>query len=34
MGDGAHSEREHIVINTLATSATLLASLLLDWPVG
>jgi glutamate carboxypeptidase len=32
MGDGAHSEREHIIINTLATSATLLAALLLDWP--
>ncbi len=31
-GDGAHSEREHIVIASLATSATLLAALLLDWP--
>lgn len=31
MGDGAHSEREHIVINTLATSATLLASILSEW---
>lgn len=31
MGDGAHSEREHIVINTLATSATLLAGIVSDW---
>lgn len=32
MGDGAHSEREHIVINTLAISATLLAAILIEWP--
>ncbi len=31
-GDGAHSEREHIVLSSLATSATLLAALLLEWP--
>ncbi len=31
-GDGAHSEREHIIVSSLAASATLIASLLLDWP--
>jgi glutamate carboxypeptidase len=32
IGDGAHSEREHIIINSLATSATLLAGMILEWP--
>lgn len=32
VGDGAHSEREYIIIDSLVTSATLLASLLLEWP--
>jgi glutamate carboxypeptidase len=32
VGDGAHSEREHIVMASLADSATLIASLLMDWP--
>jgi glutamate carboxypeptidase len=32
IGDGAHSEREHILIDSLPTSATLIAALLLDWP--
>ncbi|MBN1311463.1 MAG: M20 family metallopeptidase [Anaerolineae bacterium] len=31
-GDGAHSEHEHIVIDSLATSATLIAALLANWP--
>jgi glutamate carboxypeptidase len=34
IGDGAHSEREHILINSLPISATLLASILLEWPEG
>lgn len=32
IGDGAHSEREHIIIDSLPTSATLIAALLIDWP--
>jgi len=32
VGDGAHSEHEHIVVSSLAISATLVASLLMDWP--
>lgn len=32
IGDGAHSEREHILVDSLPTSATLIAALLLDWP--
>jgi glutamate carboxypeptidase len=32
IGDGAHSEREHIIVNSLASSATLLAGILLEWP--
>lgn len=32
VGDGAHSEREHIITNSLITSATLLGALLLEWP--
>ncbi len=32
LGDGAHSSREHLLINSLPRSATLVASLLLDWP--
>jgi glutamate carboxypeptidase len=32
IGDGAHSEHEHILIDSLSTSATLIAALLLDWP--
>ena len=32
IGDGAHSEREHILIHSLAISATLLAGILLEWP--
>jgi glutamate carboxypeptidase len=31
-GDGAHSEHEFVLINSLAVSATLIAGLLLDWP--
>jgi glutamate carboxypeptidase len=31
-GDGAHSEREFVVVNSLAVSATLVAALVLDWP--
>jgi glutamate carboxypeptidase len=31
-GDGAHSEREHVIISSLADSATLIAALLLEWP--
>ncbi|MBN1427569.1 MAG: M20 family metallopeptidase [Anaerolineae bacterium] len=31
-GDGAHSENEHILIDSLPASATLIAALLLDWP--
>jgi len=31
-GDGAHSEREHVIISSLAASATLIAALLLEWP--
>jgi len=31
VGDGAHSEREYIVVSSLATSATLIAALLLEW---
>jgi glutamate carboxypeptidase len=33
-GDGAHSEREHVIISSLAASATLIAALLLEWPDG
>ncbi len=33
-GDGAHSEREHVIVQSLSTSATLLAALLLEWPEG
>ena len=32
MGDGAHSEREYVLVSSLAWSATLLAALVLDWP--
>jgi glutamate carboxypeptidase len=32
IGDGAHSEREHVIVNSLPMSATLLAALILDWP--
>jgi glutamate carboxypeptidase len=32
VGDGAHSEREHILIESLVASATLIAALLTDWP--
>lgn len=34
IGDGAHSEREHILIDSLPISATLIAALLIDWPGG
>lgn len=34
VGDGAHSERENIVIADLPRRALLLAALLKDWPVG
>lgn len=32
VGDGAHSERENVIINALPDSATLLSALLLEWP--
>jgi glutamate carboxypeptidase len=31
VGNGAHSEREHVIANSLATSATLLAALIREW---
>ena len=31
-GDGAHSEREFVVVQSMPLSATLIAALLLDWP--
>jgi len=34
VGDGAHSERENIIIEDLPRRALLLAALLKDWPVG
>ncbi len=32
IGNGAHSEREYIILDSLETSATLLAALVLEWP--
>ncbi len=32
IGDGAHSEREYVILDSLPVSAALLAALLLEWP--
>ena len=32
LGDGAHSEREYVLVHTLPRSAALLAALLIEWP--
>ncbi len=32
MGQGAHTSHEHVIIGSLARSATLLAALVLEWP--
>ena len=32
VGSGAHTPTEYLILNSLASSATLIASLLLEWP--